>query len=73
MPIHVVAARLGHADPTVTLRVYAHVIRDQVAAAADILARSTPTGEGAGLSKSVSKRAADLGARRDSNPQPSDP
>jgi integrase len=35
-----VAARLGHADPSVTLRVYAHVIRDQVAKAADIFARS---------------------------------
>lgn len=27
-PAHVVAARLGHADPSVTLRVYAHVIQD---------------------------------------------
>jgi hypothetical protein len=43
VPVHVVAARPGHADPSVTLRVYAHVIRDQVAAAADILrARSRP-------------------------------
>jgi integrase len=58
VPVHVVAARLGHADPSVTLRVYAHVIRDQVAAAADIFARSIPAGEGAGVSKSVSKRAA---------------
>jgi integrase len=24
--VHVVAARLGHADPSITLRVYAHVI-----------------------------------------------
>ena len=45
MPIHVVAARPGHADPSVTLRVYAHVIRDQVAAAADIFARSISAGE----------------------------
>jgi hypothetical protein len=57
-PVHVVAARLGHADPSVTLRVYAHVIRDQVAAAADIFARSIPAGAEAGVSKSVSKRAA---------------
>ena len=42
VPVHVVAARLGHADPSVTLRVYAHVIRDQVAEAADIFARSVP-------------------------------
>lgn len=25
--VHVVADRLGHADPAITLRVYAHVIR----------------------------------------------
>jgi len=58
VPVHVVAARLGHADPSVTLRVYAHVIRDQVAAAADIFARSIPASDEAGVSKSVSKRAA---------------
>jgi integrase len=28
-PVHVVAARLGHADPSMTLRVYAHVLTDQ--------------------------------------------
>jgi integrase len=28
VPVHVVAARLGHRDPSVTLRVYAHVIDD---------------------------------------------
>jgi hypothetical protein len=39
VPVHVVAARLGHGDPPVTLRVYAHVIRDQVAVAAEIFAR----------------------------------
>jgi hypothetical protein len=50
----------------VTLRVYAHVIRDQVAAAADIFARSIQTGDTAAVSKSVSKRAA---AAR---PKPSD-
>jgi hypothetical protein len=27
--VHVVAARLGHADPAITLRAYAHVLRDQ--------------------------------------------
>jgi integrase len=27
VPVHVVAARLGHGDPAITLRVYAHVIR----------------------------------------------
>jgi integrase len=40
VPVHVVAARLGHADPAVTLRVYAHVIRSAEAAAADIFAQA---------------------------------
>ena len=38
--VHVVAARLGHADPAVTLRVYAHVIHSAEAAAADIFAQA---------------------------------
>jgi integrase len=57
VPVNVVAARLGHADPSVTLRVYAHVIREQVAEAADIFARSIPVGGEAAVSKSVSKKA----------------
>ncbi|WP_063780898.1 site-specific integrase [Nonomuraea sp. SBT364] len=39
-PVHVVAARLGHADPAITLRVYAHVIHEQAATAADIFAQA---------------------------------
>jgi integrase len=38
VPVHVVAARLGHADPSITLRVYAHVIQEQLAEAAVIFA-----------------------------------
>ena len=34
VPVHVVAARLGHADPSVTLRVYAHVIHELTPAVA---------------------------------------
>ncbi len=34
VPVHVVAARLGHADPAITLRVYAHVLDDQASGAA---------------------------------------
>jgi integrase len=34
-----VAARLGHADPSITLRVYAHVINEQLVKAADIFAK----------------------------------
>jgi integrase len=40
VPVHVVAARLGHADPAITLRVYAHVIRSAESAAADIFAQA---------------------------------
>ncbi len=43
-PVHVVAARLGHADPAITLRVYAHVIRTAEAAAADIFAQAVKAG-----------------------------
>jgi integrase len=56
VPVHVVAARLGDTDPLVTLRVYAHVIREQVAEAAGIFARSIRVG-GAAVSKSVSEKA----------------
>ena len=40
VPVHIVAARLGHADPAITLRVYAHVIRTAETAAADIFAQA---------------------------------
>ena len=40
VPVHVVAAWLGHADPSITLRVYAHLISDQLTEAADIFARA---------------------------------
>jgi integrase len=40
VPVHVVAARLGHADPSITLRAYAHVISEQLAEAAVIFARA---------------------------------
>ncbi|GAB2664361.1 tyrosine-type recombinase/integrase [Kribbella swartbergensis] len=38
VPVHVVADRLGHADPSITLRVYAHVIRQHAAGIADVFA-----------------------------------
>jgi integrase len=40
VPAHVVATRLGHSDPAITLRAYAHVIRSAEAAAADIFAQA---------------------------------
>ncbi|WP_435827772.1 site-specific integrase [Nonomuraea dietziae] len=39
-PVHVVAARLGHADPAITLRVYAHVIRTAEVRAAEVFAEA---------------------------------
>lgn len=38
VPVHVVAARLGHVDPAITLRVYAHVLRDQASEVAQVFA-----------------------------------
>ncbi|MFC4013907.1 tyrosine-type recombinase/integrase [Nonomuraea purpurea] len=40
VPVHVVAARLGHADPSITLRVYAHVIRAAEASSSDVFAEA---------------------------------
>jgi integrase len=39
-----VVARLGHADPSITLRVYAHVISAQLAEAAVIFAHAIEAG-----------------------------
>ncbi|GAB3211272.1 hypothetical protein GCM10027294_32910 [Marinactinospora endophytica] len=44
VPVHVVAARLGHADPAITLRVYAHVVRDAETAAAEVFAQALADG-----------------------------
>lgn len=51
------AARLGHADPAITLRVYAHVLRDQASAVAQVFASVVDSEHGANprVSKSVSK------------------
>ena len=51
VPVHVVAARLGHADPAVTLRVYSHVLREHGVSVGDVFARAVK----ALVSKSVSK------------------
>jgi hypothetical protein len=52
VPVHIVAARLGHADPALTLRVYSHVLREHALGVGDIFAQAV----GAAVSKSVSKR-----------------
>jgi len=56
VPVHVVAARLGHADPAITLRVYAHVPRDQASEVAQTFAEqvrhvSRPVNKNAELEK----------------------
>jgi integrase len=47
VPVHVVAERLGHADPSVTLRVYAHVLRQHAAGVADVFATAIEPGDDA--------------------------
>jgi integrase len=51
IPVHVVAARLGHADPAVTLRVYSHVLREHAVSVGDVFAQAVR----APVSKPVSK------------------
>ena len=63
VPVHVVAARLGHADPAITLRVYAHVLREHAAGVADVFARAVGGSQRPLVSKGVSK--IDLGATED--------
>jgi integrase len=50
VPVHVVANRLGHADPSTTLKVYAHVLREQAAGAADVFARAVDAAVSRGVS-----------------------
>jgi integrase len=40
VPVHVVAARLGHADPAVTLRIYSHVLREHTLGVGDVFAQA---------------------------------
>jgi hypothetical protein len=64
VPVHVVANRLGHSDPSVTLRVYAHVLRASSSGVAGIFAKAV---ERSAVSKSVSKTGPeDNEARRSS-------
>ncbi|WP_210770954.1 tyrosine-type recombinase/integrase [Streptomyces albidus (ex Kaewkla and Franco 2022)] len=45
VPVHVVAMRLGHQDPSITLRVYAHVIVDRSVDIADLFERELRPGD----------------------------
>jgi len=51
VPVHVVAARLGHADPAVTLRVYSHVLREHAAGVGDIFADAVKASVGKSASQ----------------------
>jgi hypothetical protein len=53
VPVHVVAARLGHADPAVTLRVYSHVLREHTAGVGDIFAQAV---NGLALAKPLARQ-----------------
>jgi len=55
VPVHVVAARLGHADPAVTLRVYSHVLPEHAEGVGDVFAQAVR----ASVSKSVSDGSAE--------------
>jgi integrase len=55
VPVHVVASRLGHADPAVTLRIYSHVLREQTRRVGDVFAQAIDRAIKAPVSKSVSK------------------
>ncbi|HYN28813.1 MAG TPA: site-specific integrase [Dermatophilaceae bacterium] len=57
VPVHVVSERLGHADPAITLRVYAHVLEGQAQSAADVFAQVLD-GVEPPVSKTVSKAGA---------------
>ncbi|GGU92129.1 hypothetical protein GCM10010182_04100 [Actinomadura cremea] len=49
IPVHLVAARLAHAEPAITLRVYAHVVRSAETAAADVFSGRLAKVNGGGL------------------------
>jgi integrase len=53
--VHVVAARLGHADPAVTLRVYSHILREHAQGIGDVFAQAMR----ASVSKTVSSGKAE--------------
>jgi integrase len=53
VPVHVVAARLGHADPAVTLRIYSHVLREHTLGVGDVFAQAVR----ASVSKALASRA----------------
>jgi hypothetical protein len=84
-PLHVVSEVLGHASITITKDVYGHLVEGDKRSAAESMSRAllgalvVPDGSqvgSQGSTRSLSageKGAVTWRARRDSNPQPSDP
>ena len=84
-PLHVVSEALGHASITITKDVYGHLVEGDKRSAAESMSRallstSAPQNgshvgsQGSAQSLSAgAKGAVNWRARRDSNPQPSDP
>jgi len=60
VPVHVVAERLGHSDPTITLRIYAHVIRTHAAGVAGIFAAAAAKSEPANAEEDEGPEASAL-------------
>jgi integrase len=84
-PLHVVSEVLGHASITITKDVYGHLVEGDKRAAAESISQALKGGSsgaigsqvgsqsGAGTAADDRKGAVTWRARRDSNPQPSDP
>jgi hypothetical protein len=84
-PLHVVSEVLGHASITITKDVYGHLVEGDKRSAAESMSRAlfaapaVPDGSQVGSQRSAlgqsggTKGAVTWRARRDSNPQPSDP
>ncbi len=68
VPVHVVAARLGHTDSSVTLRVYAHVLSDQASGAASKFAEAMGERVSKSVSKTGQKRSGKQGKKRTNAP-----
>ena len=61
VPVHAGAERLGHAHPSITLRIDAHVLRQNASGVADVLAAAIEAGDDV-TSVAVHGGAEDLGA-----------
>ncbi|MEU4411112.1 hypothetical protein AB0F88_41960 [Streptosporangium sp. NPDC023963] len=56
VPVRVATARLGHAGPSITFRVHAHMVRAAEASVADVFADAVGEQEKRPVSKGVGKK-----------------